>query len=158
RSVLRKLEQPGNERPHFLRLAVKVVEQAPALLGRKLDVAAQHVDVRLQARQRSAQLMRGVGNETSLRLERLLEGAEHRVERGAEGSELVLPSLGNALARLAGLGDSLSGGGQPTHRSECRARDKSASHRGGGDSAERDEDEDEPQPLERSIRLLQVLV
>ena len=37
--------------------------------------------------------------------------------------ELVVPALGDALARLARLGDPLGRGGQAAHRSERRARD-----------------------------------
>ena len=140
---------------HLLRLAVEIVEQAPALLGIESDVAAQDVDVRLQARQRRTQLVRRVGDEAPLRLERLLERREHRVERRAQGCELVVPALRDALARLAGLGDSLGGRRQPAHRGEGRARDDGSSDCGGGDRAERDEDEDEPQPFERPVRLLQ---
>ena len=52
---------------------------------------------------------------------------------GAQGCELVVPALGNALARLAGLGDSLGRGGQPAHRSERRARDEAPADGRGGD-------------------------
>ena len=151
RAAPRELEQAADERTHLLRLAVEIVEQRAALLGVELDVAAQDVDVRLQARQRRTQLVRRVGDEAPLRLERLLERREHRVERGAQGGELVVPALRNALARLAGLGDSLGGRGQPPHGGERRARDDGAADGGGGDRAERDEDEDEPQPFERPV-------
>ena len=49
----------------------------------------QHVDVRLHARQRRTQLVRGVGDEAALRLDRVLECREHRVERRAESRELA---------------------------------------------------------------------
>src|SRR6185437_2774068 len=44
-----ELEKPGDERAHLLRLPVEVVEQLPALLRLECDVAAEDVDVRLQA-------------------------------------------------------------------------------------------------------------
>src|SRR5262249_13437028 len=123
RAAAGELEQAGDERAHLLRLAVEVVEQARLLLGLELDVATQDVDVRLQAGQRRPQLVRSVGDEAPLRLERLLERRQHRVERGAEGCDLVVSSLWNPLARLAGLGDSLGRRGQSAHRSKRRAGD-----------------------------------
>ena len=109
---------------HLLRLAVQVVEQAPPLLRFELDVSAQDVDVRLQARERRAQLVGRVGDEAPLRLERLLERSEHRVERRAEARELAAASLGNALARLARLCDPLGGRGQAAHGSQGCVRDE----------------------------------
>ena len=71
--------------------------------------------------------------------------------------ELVVPALGNALARLAGLGDSLGRVAQPAHRSERRSRDRRGRHGGSGDRAERDEDQDDAQPFERPVGRLQAL-
>src|SRR5206468_9061393 len=105
-AAARELEQAGDQPTHLLRLAVEVVEQAPTLVRVELEVAAQDVDVRLQARQRRAQLVGGIGDEAPLCLERLLERGEHRVEGGAQGRELVVPALRNTLARFASLGDS----------------------------------------------------
>ena len=79
---------------HLVRFAVEVVEQSPALLrARARSSPLQHVDVRLQARQRRAQLVRGVGDEAALRLERLLERTEHRVEGAPRRAELVAARL-----------------------------------------------------------------
>ena len=123
---------------------MKVVEQTPALFGLERHVAAEDVDVRLQARQRRAQLVRGIGDEAALRLERLLERGEHRIEGRAEARELVLPAFGNTLARLAGLRDPFGRRREAAHRSQGRARDEGARRSGGGDPAERHEDQDEP--------------
>jgi len=94
---------------------VQVVEQPSPLLRRELDVAAQDVDVRLEARQRRAQLVGGVGDEAPLCLERLLERAEHRVERRAKTGQLASPSLRDALARLASPCDPLGRFRQPAY-------------------------------------------
>src|SRR5581483_12155218 len=89
----RELEQAGDQRPHLLRLAVEIVEEPAALVGRELDVAAQDVDIGLQAREGRPQLVRGVGDEAALRVERLLERGEHRVEGGAEPRKLAAAAL-----------------------------------------------------------------
>ena len=137
---------------------MEVVEQAPALLGVELDVAAQDVDVRLQARQRRAQLVRRIGDETALRLEGLLERAEHRVERRSQSCELVVPALGDALTRLAGLCDSLGRRGQPAHRSERRAGHECGQpRRPGRGPASETRIRIKLQPVERAVRRLQAL-
>src|SRR5207249_2443493 len=103
---------------------------------------AQHLDVRLQARQRSAQLVRRVGDEPALSLDRLLECAEHRVERSPEPRELTASARLDTLARIARLCDGLGGAGQPENGCERRAGDERACERSGGDAAERDEYQD----------------
>ena len=105
----RELEQARDEIAHLVRLALEVVEETRARFRVEPLVLLQHLDVRLHARQRRAQLVRRVRDEPALRLERLLECAEHRVEGAAEARELVAAADGHALARLAGLRDSLRG-------------------------------------------------
>ena len=62
-------------------------EQPLALARRQLPVAREHLDVRAQARQRRAQLVRGVRDELPLRgARRLLERREHRVEAAREAA------------------------------------------------------------------------
>jgi len=79
-----ELEQTGDQVAHLVRFALEVGEEAAACIGVETVVLFQHLDVRLHARQGCAQLVRGVGDEPSLRVERLLECAEHRVDRAAE--------------------------------------------------------------------------
>ena len=98
-----------------MRLALEVGEQPRPLLRRQPLLLPQHLDVRLDARERRAQLVRGVGDEAPLRLERLVERAEHRVEGGTETRELVPSRDGNPLARLARLRDPLGGAGEAPH-------------------------------------------
>ena len=114
------------------------------LLGLEHDVAAQDVDVRLQARQRRAQLVRGVGDEAPLRLERLLERGEHRVERTHRGARARrcppsgTRSLGSPVSAIrsaaavsrrtgASVAPETSAAGEPQPRRSRRARRGSGS-------------------------------
>ena len=144
----RELEQPRDEIPHLVRLALEVGIEPVSRVGREPVLLLQHVDVRLDARQRRAQLVRGVGDEAALRLDRVVEGGEHRVERRAEARQLAAPGLGNAFARIARARDALRGCGQAQHRGERRARDERAGERGGEDAAERHEQQDETEAAE----------
>ena len=68
-------------------------------LRRQRLVAGEHLDVRAQARQRRPQLVRRVGDELPLRARRVLERAEHRVERRGEPRELVVAATRRSGAR-----------------------------------------------------------
>src|SRR6202035_2017788 len=85
----RELEQPADEVAHLVRLPLEVVEEPLPRGWVEPFLLLQDFDVRLQARQRRAQLVRRIGDEAPLRLDRVLEGSEHRVERGAEPRELA---------------------------------------------------------------------
>ena len=54
------------------------------------SASCEHLDVGAQARDRRAQLVAGVGDEVALRLGRLLERVERRVEAARQARELVL--------------------------------------------------------------------
>ena len=80
--------------------------------GRHRVVAREHLDVRAQARERRAQLVRGVGDELALRPRRVLERLEHRVERRRRAARArrcpdasirarEVVGLGHVLGRLA---------------------------------------------------------
>ena len=84
RTVARQLEQAADQVTHLVRLALQIGEETLPAFGIEALLLLQDLDVRLQARQRRAQLMRRVGDEALLRLERFLERREHRVERRAE--------------------------------------------------------------------------
>jgi hypothetical protein len=102
-----------------VRLALEVGEEPGALLGCEPLLLLQDLDVRLQARERRAELVRRVGDEAPLRLDRLLECRKHGVERRAEARELVVTScFRNPLARVTRLRDPLRRLGQPPHRYE----------------------------------------
>ena len=76
----RELDQVGDEHPELGRLLLDVGQQPRALVGRQRVGLRQHLDVRAQARDRRAQLVRGVGDELALGGDRALERVEHRVE------------------------------------------------------------------------------
>jgi len=101
----RELEQAGDQIAHLVRLPLEVGEETAARVRIEALLLLQHLDVRLHARQRRTQLVRGVGDESALCVERLLERREHCVERAAEPRQLVAAADRHALARFARLCD-----------------------------------------------------
>jgi len=96
-----------------VRLTFQVGEQLVALAGLQPFLLLQNLDVRLQARQRSAELVGRIRDEPPLGIDRLLECPEHRVEGGAQPGELVAsPSIRDTFTRVAGSGNSLRRAGQ----------------------------------------------
>ena len=79
-----QLEERGDEIAHLVGFALEIGEQLPALRRVESLLLLQHLDVRLEARQRRSQLVRRVGDETALIFDRLLERRQHRVERRSE--------------------------------------------------------------------------
>ena len=153
----RELEQAADQVAHLVRLALQVLEQPLARFRIELDGAdrtTEHVEVRLHARQRRAQLVRRVGDEAPLRLDRVLQRRQHRVERRAEPRDLVVAALGHALARVARARDPLGRVGQAAHRRERRARDERAAGGGRDDAAERDEDQDQAQAVQVVVQVV----
>ena len=69
-----------DQRGHLAELRDHVVEQLGAVLGGRRAAVREHLDVRAQARQRRAQLVRGVLDEPPLALGRVVERGEHLVE------------------------------------------------------------------------------
>ena len=151
----RELDELGDEHGHLLELLGDVAQQALALSGRQLLVPREHLDVGAQARQRRAQLVRGVGDELSLRLRRRLERREHRVEGRGEARELVAPVLLDSPREVARLRHLLSGVGETAHRREHRARDDDAKRGGDGHADERDEEQPVADPRERAVHLVE---
>ena len=70
----RELDEVVDEARELDRLRVQVADEPLALVGGELVGPAQDVDVRAQARERRAQLVRGVGDELAL-------GAQRRLQR-----------------------------------------------------------------------------
>ena len=88
-AVARELDDVAHERRHLVELAVHVaLELAAALVGQR-SRPQQHLEVRAQARERRAQLVRRVGDELALGGDRLLERRQHGVEAGGEPAQLV---------------------------------------------------------------------
>ena len=125
-----------------------------ALLRRQRTVAGQHLDVRAEARQRRAQLVRRVGHELPLRAGRILERREHRVEARREPAELVPAADVDPLGQVAGLGHPLGRIRQPPHRRERGARDDEPERRGYADAGQpRSRMQERPHARERVVDL-----
>ncbi len=86
----RELDQVGDEHAELGRLLLDVLQQPRALVGRQRLGLGQHLDVRAQAGDRRAQLVRGVGDELALGGDRALERVEHRVEVLGQLADLVV--------------------------------------------------------------------
>ena len=69
----------------------------------------------------------------------------------AEARELIAAADGHALARLAGLRDSLRGCSEATDRDERRAGNECASCRAGCKPAREDEEQDQLEPVQRAL-------
>ena len=90
-------DELGHELAHLGELLDDVGQQALPLLAGSVVGAGEDLDVRAQAGQRRAQLVRGVGDEAALAPRRVLERGEHGVEAGGQAPELV-----GALVRPCG--------------------------------------------------------
>ena len=151
----RELDQLRDQVGHLAELLDDVGEQALALTGRKLAVAGEHFDVRPQARQRRAELVRGVGDELPAGSRRLLECAEHRVEARRKAADLV-PATGiDPPGEVARDGDLLSRLGQSAHRDERRPRDHEPEPRRHEDPSGGDQDQEQLDLVERVVGFLE---
>ena len=120
------------------------MQQVLALDGGQVVAARrEQLDVRAQARERRAQLVRGILDEASLQARGLVERLEHRVEGRGEARELVAPLDADALRQVARRAHALRGGRELAHGRERRARNEEAGDRGDADAAERDENQPE---------------
>ena len=129
-----ELRQLPDQLGHLAQLRHHVADQLRPLAGRQPVALSEHLDVRPQAREWGAQLVRRVLHQLALALLGLVERAEHRVERVREGRELVgalhLDALGevarraNALCRLAQLAERPQG--RPRHQEAGERRDPDA--------------------------------
>jgi hypothetical protein len=108
----------------------------------------EHLDVRPQARQRCAQLVRGVGDELALCPQRGLQCGQHRVEALGEPAELVSAAGVDPPAEVVSRGHLLRCGAEPGHRGKGGAGHDVAEAGGHGDAAQRDSDEDQRQVVE----------
>ena len=80
----------------------------------------ERVEVRLRARQRRAQLVRGVGDELALGQARALERGEHRVEAPRQSPELILLAGLDAVAEILRARHPFGGARQAPHGHERR--------------------------------------
>ncbi|MEZ5098238.1 MAG: hypothetical protein R3C15_00160 [Thermoleophilia bacterium] len=151
RPVGRDLDEVRDEAAHLLELAHHVGEQRGALLLAHGGVAREHLDVRAQARQRRAQLVRRVRDELTLRLVGDLERRQHRVEARAEPGELVAAVDVDPVREILRLGDDLGLARQATHGLQRRARDEPAEQGRDADPADREEDQDQADPVQQPV-------
>ena len=102
-------------------------EAVEELVAIAVGIAAGHVEKRLCERERSAQLVGGVGCESLLFDDVCLESREEAVDGVGEIPQLVVrPREGEALAEVV-LGDLARGRGHHPQRSQHPARDRQPS-------------------------------
>ena len=108
----REVEQVAEQLGQLLRLAADLREDPRALVLGQRRSPLEDLDVRPQAGQRRAKLVRGVCDQLRLRAQRVVERAEHRVEAVRQPAELILARRFDPLAEVACCGDVLRGLGQ----------------------------------------------
>jgi hypothetical protein len=131
------------------------VEELLAVALRHRPVPGEHLDVRPQAGERSPQLVRGIGDELTLRPCRFLERRQHRVEAVGQAADLVPPVALDAAAEIARLRHVLGRRRQAAHRRERRAGDEQPERRGDRHAPARDQEQDPPDPRQRVVDLAQ---
>jgi hypothetical protein len=125
-AAARELDHVRDQPRQLVDLLVDVLHQLAAIAVGDLAAALEELDVRPQARQRRAQLVRRVGHELPLRGDGLLELVEGRVERAGEAAELVVAALGQAAAHVAVARDGLGPLGEAADGGERSARNDRA--------------------------------
>ena len=110
----REFDQIVHQQRQLLDLLDHVGEQALAFVGLHVVRLLQDLDVRAQAGDGRAQLVRGVGHQLALRVHgcverahRALERVEHRVEARRQAPDLVFPGGLDPAAEILGEGDVL---------------------------------------------------
>ena len=97
-------EQVVDEARHALDGALHELGGATEIGRLRVGIGERHVEVRPDHRQRVAQLVGRLLDETALTLERLVESAEHRVERVGQVLELIgRAPQGDAAREVGGL-------------------------------------------------------
>ncbi len=154
-----EVDQVVHQQRQLLDLLDDVAEQPLALVGvHVLALLLQDLDVRAQAGDRRAQLVRGVGDELALRVHGVVERAhgvlervEHRVEAAGEPPELVFAGGLDAPAEVARDGDVLGGVGEALERLYGGAGDEPPEQRGERDAADDEQREDQAQAAEQAV-------
>ncbi len=122
----RELGQLADQRRHLGELGDDVGEKLRPVLVRNGLVRGEHLDVRAQAGERRAKLMRRVLDELTLTLRRVVERREHRVEGRRELAQLVVSGHLDPLGQVLGRPHVLGGVAQATNRPQGGARDEEA--------------------------------
>ena len=131
----------------------QLLARVPVGVDARVRVAQRELEQRSLERERRAQLVRGVGDELSLRVEGGLEPGEQAVDGVAEPFELVVrPLQGEPAMEVAG-GDVPRGVGDRPHRAKRAAGDHPAEpEREHGHQCERERGVDE-QLVQRGVGL-----
>ena len=106
----RDLDQVGHELGELLALLDHVGEQPVAVLLVERAACEQHLDVRAQARDRRAQLVRGVRDELALRADRVVERCRDLSSRSSISLKRVAswPTSSSAWTAMRWLRSSVS--------------------------------------------------
>ena len=157
-------EQVGDEARHAPGGAEGGVDRVAVVLGRAREGRLEELEVRLHAGERGAQLVRCVGDELPLAVERLLarralgvERLEHPVHRPGELADLVVGGLDRHPARgVAGGGDVAGERGEAGDRLHRAVRDREPGEqreqRADGDAGEQEEVEPGDRGLDVGVR------
>ncbi len=116
-------------------------------------MAAQHVEVGAQARQRCAQLVTGVLDEPLLLGAGAIERLQHRPERRAEAADLVVARRRHADVETAGGPHRVRCGRQPAQRRGDSSGDERAEQRGRSGDEEDEDDDPRAERLQHAIDL-----
>ena len=109
---LRQVDQIADQHRQLPQLRLRGGQDASALACGQLLADRKRVEVGLHARQRRAQLVRGVGNQLALREARALERGQHRVEAPGQTPELILLAGPDAVAEILRARHALGGARQ----------------------------------------------
>ncbi len=151
----REKQEVGHQAPHPLRGPQRGARDLAVLA---LELGLEELEVREDARERRAQLVRGVGDELTLARERALglgvglgKLPEHLVERAREVGDLVVRAQPRQVhLRVARLGDAAGGGGQARDRLHRAPRHRQAGEQRERAAAEHAEGEEDAQPRDRA--------
>ena len=136
--VASDLDEIVDQFRHPLHLAHEIAEHLLSLGGIRRLSALEQLEVGAQAGERRAQLVRGVGDQLTLRAQRGFQLAKHGVEARAQTAQLVATVRRHAPREIAGARDFLDGRSEPLHRREDRTADKEAERRGEQDRSARE--------------------
>jgi hypothetical protein len=133
--------------------AVARASSSGAALAVEVRIGLQHLQVRAQAGDGRAQLVRRVGHELALGGHGPLEGIEHVVEAAGQARQLVAAGRVDAPAEVLRGGHVLGRALEAAQRLGRPAGDGPPEQRGGGDAACRDQQEDQAHAMQERVRL-----
>ena len=153
RSPCESSHELGDQGRHLVELLDDVPHQRLPLGGREPSSAGKHLDVRAQAGERRAELVRRVRDELALRPRRRLQGSQHRVEAGRKPAQLIFPVDHDAFGQVSGLRDVLGRLGQAADGRERCAGDDETEASSEPDPCQRDQDQIGAELVERVLDL-----